>query len=70
LAPVSPTAFNSLFQLGLSNFPAVEFFLTHGHSSVVDITIQDATQKFLAAKQTQKKLSHRTLEDYDSVLGR
>ena len=49
--------------------PAVEFFLKHGCSTAVEITVREAVQKFLAAKATQKKLRQRTLQDYRSRLG-
>ena len=48
--------------------PAVEYYLKHGCSTAVDITIRAAVQQFLAAKATQKRLRQRTLQDYRSRL--
>ena len=49
---------------------AVEYFLKHGRSTAVAITIRAAAQKFLVAKQTQKKLRRRTGKIIAAVWGR
>lgn len=43
---------------------AVDFYLAHGWLKTVTITVNQAVQKFLEAKETQKKLRPRTRKDY------
>lgn len=47
---------------------AVDYFIANGCLKTSDMTVQDAIQKFLAAKTTQTKLRPRTLKDYESRL--
>jgi integrase len=45
---------------------AVDYYLTHRPQEMFEITVENAVQKFLTAKQTPKKLRPRTWQDYQS----